>query len=378
MPIDNVDTFLDVLEDSLLLSSAQVEECLRERAKFPDTKALLAVILLARPKPPTPPGAPRETRPWYRLNPDDIAATEKPHWQKKQTGLQDRLVAVLGEHRVRRTTFEALVLRPDGKLLAMACGTQIVLVNPDTLREMAEIESGGYVRSLAYSGDGKLLVSGGDDEMVRLWDGQDGAPRAVLGKDGKGHLRGVTAVAVTQDGKRVLSAGNDKIIRVWDVPGKTEEKILTGHTTAITALAVSSDGKRAFSGGAAGSTPEDLLIRAWDLASGSTERTFSGLTTRVNSLAVSLDGKWLLAGGSNGEAGLWSLTTDAKMIPVNTGAPGQLLGVGFLGNDRLVTCCPAGSSVWDWSAEVPRKLRTMKLVPSDRSFVCTPDGNRLI
>ncbi len=45
MPIDNVDTFLDVLEDSLLLSSAQVEECLRERAKFTDTKALAKHLL---------------------------------------------------------------------------------------------------------------------------------------------------------------------------------------------------------------------------------------------------------------------------------------------------------------------------------------------
>jgi WD40 repeat protein len=93
---------------------------------------------------------------------------------------------------------------------------------------------------------------------------------------------------------------------------------------------------------------------------------------------VSPDGKWLLAGGSNGNAGLWSLTTDAKMIPWSTSAANQLLGVGFIGNERLVTCSPAGSSVWDWNVEGARKLRTMNVVPSDHYFVCTPDGKSLI
>ncbi len=257
----------------------------------------------------------------------------------------------------------------------------ILLVNPgDTLRELAEIESGGFVRSLAFSGDGKLLVSGGDDEMVHLWDGLDGAPKAVLGKDGKGHSGGVTAVAVTHDGKRVLSAGNDKIIRVWHVPGKTEEKILKEHTTPIAALAVTPDGKRAYSAGGIISPKATRIldVRAWDVAGGAQERVFSGLTTRAVSLALSPDDKWLLVGGSNGEAGLWSLTSDAKMIPVNTSAANHLLGVGFIGNDRLLTCSPAGSSLWDWNAEGARKLRTMNVAPVDRYFVCTPDGKRII
>jgi serine/threonine-protein kinase len=340
---------------------------------------LLAVILLSLRKPSIPPVQPGETRPWYRLKAEDIAAIEKPDWQAKQKGLQDRLVAVLGEHRVRHTSYEGMVLRPDGKLLAMISGRYILLVDPTTLRELAEIDTGGIVRSLAFSGDGKLLVSGGDDEMVHLWDGMDGAPKAVLGNDGKGHFKGVTAVAVTRDGKRIFSAGNDKIIRVWDVPGKTEEKRLTGHTTPITALAITLDGTRAFSaGGITGAMAEDLDVRAWDVEEGSQERVFSKLATRIVSLAVSPDGKWLLAGGSNGDAGLWSLKTDAKMIPVNTSAPNQLLGVGFLGNERFVTCSPAGSSIWDWNAEGARRLRSMNRVSTDRYFVCTPDGKRLI
>jgi WD40 repeat protein len=68
-----------------------------------------------------------------------------------------------------------------------------------------------YVKCLAFSPDGKILVSGSYDKKVRLWDVTDRKEVAVF----KGHSEGVTAVTFSPDGKAVASASVDKTVRVW-------------------------------------------------------------------------------------------------------------------------------------------------------------------
>ena len=68
-----------------------------------------------------------------------------------------------------------------------------------------------YVRSVAFSPDGKTIASGSDDKTVRLWDLQ-GQP---IGQPFQGHQDSVTSVAFSPDGKTIASGSSDKTVRLW-------------------------------------------------------------------------------------------------------------------------------------------------------------------
>jgi WD40 repeat protein len=71
---------------------------------------------------------------------------------------------------------------------------------------------------VAWSADGKRIVSGSADGTVRIWDAQTGQP---LGQPLQGHEASVLSVAWSADGKRIVSGSDDRTVRIWegDWPG---------------------------------------------------------------------------------------------------------------------------------------------------------------
>ena len=70
----------------------------------------------------------------------------------------------------------------------------------------------GAVRSIAWSPDGKTLVSGCTDKTVKLWDAATGKMLASL----QGYTEDVYSVAWSPDGKTLASGSRDRTIRLWD------------------------------------------------------------------------------------------------------------------------------------------------------------------
>jgi WD40 repeat protein len=67
------------------------------------------------------------------------------------------------------------------------------------------------VWATAFSPDGRLVVSGGEDKTVKLWDAKTG----VLLRSFRGHTSVVTRVAFSADGRHLASASLDKTVRIW-------------------------------------------------------------------------------------------------------------------------------------------------------------------
>ena len=127
-----------------------------------------------------------------------------------------------------------------------------VLARRDTLKIIATPDA---VTSVAFSPDGKRIVSGSSDNTLRLWDAATGQP---IGAPLTGHTDSVNSVAFSPDGKRIVSGSDDKTVRVWDADtGQQIGPRLTGHRDDVRSVVFSPDGTRIVSGST------DETVRVW-------------------------------------------------------------------------------------------------------------------
>ncbi|MEH2169311.1 MAG: caspase family protein, partial [Nostoc sp.] len=111
-----------------------------------------------------------------------------------------------------------------------------------------------YVRSVAISGDGQTIISGGRDGTVRLWNRQ-GLP---LAEPLRGHEDDVSSVAISGDGQTIVSGGSDGTVRLWNCQGLPLTEPLRGHMSTVTTVAADGDGQTIVSGGS------DGTVRLWN------------------------------------------------------------------------------------------------------------------
>ena len=154
----------------------------------------------------------------------------------------------------------------DSRLLGFA-GSQLVtysprdgttvIRDPDTLRAERRLPFPSTVAKLNASLG--VVAFGDRDGSVRLLDLQTGRMRTAAG----GHDAAVTAVAFSPDGRTLITAGRDEQLVVWDTEHATATEALQARGAGvIEGLAVAADGRTAFSAG------RDGTVVAWDLHGG--------------------------------------------------------------------------------------------------------------
>ncbi|NUM55288.1 MAG: pre-peptidase C-terminal domain-containing protein [Candidatus Hydrogenedentes bacterium] len=194
----------------------------------------------------------------------------------------------------------ALAFSPDGKQLVSASYDKSLIV--------WDVETGNAVRTLAnhvdavyavaWSPDGKQIASGAGDRTVKLWQASDGKLLITISDS----LDAVLALAFAPDGNTLAGAGADKVIRLWEMvgagepleqSGSTAGKLKTStfaHEGAILHIIYSPDGSTLYS------TAEDRRIKAWDSAALTEKVTFEHQSDWVTALALDPQGALLAAG----------------------------------------------------------------------------------
>jgi WD40 repeat protein len=234
-----------------------------------------------------------------------------------------------------RYDFNSLTFSPGGNTLAWGNQNGEVSLYKIRTGEQPQALRGhdGAVSALAFSRDGKWLVTGGKephrilysveiapgldkpvkeqssienpkDYTVRLWDLEKWQLHRTL----TGHDGDVTSVDFSPDGTIFVSASKDNTVRLWGVPDGEAKGVLKGHKHGVNDVAFSPDGQVLASGS------DDETVRLWNGNTGEPVEVFRGHESPVICVAFSPDGK-ILASGSGTDSGgeamlrLWDATT---------------------------------------------------------------------
>ena len=120
------------------------------------------------------------------------------------------------------------------------------------------------MRTVAFSPDGVLLASGGDDDTISLWDSETAQHLNVL----TGYTAGINSIVFSPDRSMLASGSSDDTICLWDLNTGKCVNTFTDHTDAVLAVAFSPDGKMLASG------CSDYTVRLWDVRTGQLQETF--------------------------------------------------------------------------------------------------------
>ena len=143
-----------------------------------------------------------------------------------------------------------------------------------------------WVLTVAYSPDGQTLASSGSsDGTIQLWNVENGIHTKTL----KGHTDMVRTLAFSPDGKTLVSGSEDDTLRMWDTNTGRMLRQLSGHSNDVKSVTFSRDGKILASGS------KDASVRLWEAETGRFLPTLRGHFWEIKTVAIAPDGKTVVS-----------------------------------------------------------------------------------
>lgn len=198
----------------------------------------------------------------------------------------------------------AVCFSPDGKWLITGAEDHVVKVwdvrNRTVKHKLIGHDTDIY--SVDASPNGHFIISGSGDKKAKLWSLETGKLLSTLGED-FGPTDGITSVNVSPTSQHVAAGSLDKIVRVWDVESGRLVRQFEGHGDSVYSVAFSPDGRMLLSGSL------DKTLKLWDLAasqpSSQCRLSFTGHKDFVLSVAFSPNGRWLISGSKDRTVQFW-------------------------------------------------------------------------
>jgi WD40 repeat protein/serine/threonine protein kinase len=226
----------------------------------------------------------------------------------------------------------------------------------------------GEVESVAVSPDGRHIVSGSSDSTLRVWELGTGRCLNTL----KGHTSGVESVAVSPDGRHIVSGNLDKILRVWELETGRCLNTLQGHTHWVYSVAVSPDGRHIVSGS------YDETLRVWELGTGRCLKTLQGHTEGARSVAVSPDGRHIVSGNWDKTLRVWEFVT-GRCLNTLQGHTEKVFSVAVSPDGRHIVSGSFDKTLRVWDLGTGRCLNTFQGHTNwVKSVAVSPDGRHIV
>lgn len=198
---------------------------------------------------------------------------------------------------------------------------------------------------LAVSADGKYVLTGGDDQVVVLWN----LDNRTMAKKFTGHKQAVKRVAFLPDNQHIASAADDHTVRIWRIADRKEvhNHPIDSDFSTVNSSAFSKDGRWYLNGRSDGhlelhAIPSGKQVRRW--------QPFSAAVTTVD---FSQDGKQVLVGGDGKQLQLWDI--DPPQLRADYSGHGQAPFLSVLVPDRrLALSSERGGAIYVWDLDSSR------------------------
>ncbi len=269
----------------------------------------------------------------------------------------------------------------------------------------------GRIWTVDVSANGKIIVSGGQDKTVRLWEFETGHLIRIL----EGTVGEVTSVVISPNGKFVASAGWEEPLRIWDAETGIQLRSIAVHTQQISKLKFIDDGNviagndrdtvrlwdvaagveiRSFivanddAVSAIAASPDFRLLAAatmsgriavWDMRSGEQVRLLSGHRDMVRALEFAPDGKSLASAGHDIKGvSVWNLETGSVHLSLDLATASFVTALTFTSEGSMIAVA-SGNSVELWQIPSGRRIKTLNR-HTDRiwSIAFSPDDQVLV
>ncbi|KAG8793800.1 hypothetical protein FRC12_001572 [Ceratobasidium sp. 428] len=213
--------------------------------------------------------------------------------------------------------------------------------------------------STGWGQSGAIVVSGGCDREVRVWDLTTGNCLYIL----RGHTSTIRCLKVLDSRPVAVSGSRDTTVRVWDIARGRQTHILQGHTDSVRCIEVS--GNLVVSGS------YDATCRLWNVDTGECLRVFRGHYHEVYSVAF--DGELVATGSLDSHVRIWSASTGdcIALLQGHTSLVGQIQ---LLGNTLVTGGSDGRVIVYDTAT-----LETVhRLSAHDNSVTCLQFDGRYV
>jgi WD40 repeat protein len=242
---------------------------------------------------------------------------------------------------------------PDGKTLAVGCGTRALLWDTAARKILISVDASVKIHAIAFSPDGKTFatVSSGEGAIAQLWNVATHQSIVVF-------AAGSADMAFSPDGTVLVTGGQDANLSL--------RHLATGQSTATVIpngrMALSPDGRTIAAAGVGGT------VRLWNIATGQALATLTGTVG-----PFSPDGKTVATGEQNGVVHLWDVATGRTTGTVS-GEAGPVAVVAFTPDGRSIAVFNVSESKVRMRNVATGQVTATFVAPAINGAALSPDG----
>lgn len=253
----------------------------------------------------------------------------------------------------------------NGEALGIADNNSIKVYSTNSKVLLNEFKNGhkSQILSIDISKDSTLLVSGGKDSTIVIWDF---ANKKIL-KSLTYHTGIITSVQVSPNNKYLVSGGTDNKIYLYDIEKDQVMKEFTDHTDDITSVKFSPDGKLI------ASSSGDKLINIYEVKNRKLITPLIGHRNWVRDISFSPDGTKLISCDDDSKIIIWNISdvNNIQIQDISKSSTGWLLSVDF--NEDSITYVYGGISgkakivthLSDYFATINKPIHRIKFKPNE-------------